>query len=213
MVADTFTRTGPGPGVADTGEAWRTESGTWSTNGAELVQTGPREDNLMVTIACTGARRDVSTRILGAPRSAAFPGLVLAFVDVTNYSWAEIGPTGDLRLYRSIAGERTTLATTSAGQYPAGALLTVRVEHGVSATDYTLFVDGVSKATASDTASGRPTGSRSGLRYGIGSTFTSSYSYAEFTSTDLDPETPYPGGGRQLVTRVGGAWVPLTRGR
>lgn len=95
--------------LTDTGQAWVT-SGTWSTNGGQLLASPGGRQFAHVE---TGMPDGKIACLFVSKATGHFPSVLGRFVDASNYFNVEFGSTTDLnlRLQRNVAGTITTLAT------------------------------------------------------------------------------------------------------
>ena len=162
LAADTFTRADSttNMGDAETGGTWAT-TGTW----------GIRSNRARCYSADTVASLDVG--IASGYRAQVdmlahnWPGLVVRFTDTNNFYWLEAySPSGStiyLELRRRMAG--VTVVGLATRTIPTAAT-TVYVEvNETIGTDFAFWTtENTTPTTYSDTTSGRPAGTRVGLR-------------------------------------------------
>lgn len=166
IALDAFTRADSAVslGTADIGGAWTANVGTWGISSNKAYCPTPDGVATQVATLSTGVpNATVSATFTGTGigTGTAMPWLIFRFVDTSNYLLVSAQSATTIEIFKKIAGSFTQIGT-AAHVWASGQ----RVMVTFNGSSIVTFVDGVQRATASDSALSTAT------RHGIGGTTT-----------------------------------------
>jgi hypothetical protein len=164
-ISDRFTRANSTTTLGSTESpvlAWTTHQGTWGidTNRAYCVTSA---DGDTATVSVGIADMTVSAKIT-SPGAGRLPAVVARYVDLSNSYRAEVvADTAALRIFRRQGGVDTQLTTGIT--FADGDVVGLATIEESGSTRVSLYRNGTQQYTTLDSTSGRPAGTRAGLRW------------------------------------------------
>lgn len=164
IISDTFSRAdNPSSlGTTETGQAWEIVGGTWGiTNGTMYKSAGGATTRAHAVVDWGSADMSVTVQIptLGDPPG--YPCLVGRFADEGNGYFVQLNPSPGT-LTRRVGGANTVVISNS-GTTVAGDVMKLSIREQGGGTVLTVYRNGVQVGTYTDTAVGRPAGTRAGV--------------------------------------------------
>ena len=175
-VSDSFNRADGAIGTADSGHVWTAHSGTWNTFSNKAVCVTATDDRLCTVDYAANATIQATTATAGGR----YPGLVARFVDTSNL-YLLIADPADFALYRKQGGTYNLISIITTANETNPVTFIVTEEAG--GTRLVSKRAGVTHHNVLDNTTGRPAGTRVGMRFGFaaGSPLTDA-SWDDFTA-------------------------------
>ena len=168
-ITDTFTRADSATslGTTETGQAWEIVGGTWGvTNGTMYKSVGGASTRAHAVVDWGSADMSVTVQIPSRGTAAGYPCLVGRFVDEGNGYFVQLNPSPGT-LARRVGGVNTVVIS-NLGTTVAGDSMKLSIREQGGGTVLTVYRNGTQVSTYTDTAVGRPAGTRAGVfSYGV----------------------------------------------
>ena len=161
-VSDTFNRADGSIGTADSGHVWTAHAGTWDILSNKAVCSAAAAD--MVCTVDYAANCTIQSSMVAA--TSRNPGIVGRFVDVSNFYLLSVS-SGNFDLYRKQGGTYTQLNLANTIS-TAGLPVTLVISEEAGGTRLITKLNGDTTQNVLDNTSGRPSGTRVGMRFGYG---------------------------------------------
>lgn len=164
IITDSFNRADNASslGTTDTGEAWEVSAGTWGIVGNRAYRSaGATGQRSHASVDVGSMSHRVEVRIPDIGTTGGYPSLAARFQDSDNCYFLQLAPAPTVFTRRS-GGVNTTLGA-SMGTTTFSHLIALSCVETESGTVLTAYRDGAELGTYTDTASGRPSGTRAGL--------------------------------------------------
>ena len=163
-ITDTFTRADSTAslGTTETGQAWQVVGGTWGiVSGTMYKSAGGTTTRAHAVVDWGATDMSVTVQIPNLGNTAGYPCLVGRFADEGNGYFLQLNPSPGT-LTRRVGGVNTVILS-GLGTTLAGDTMKLSIREQGGGTVLTVYRNGGQIGTYTDTATGRPAGTRAGV--------------------------------------------------